>query len=87
MRSFTTPEFWRHYRALPLAIRRLALKNYRLWKDDPRHPGLHFKTVGPNTWSARIGDNHRAVAARVPEGFVWFWIGPHKDYERLITSL
>ena len=81
MKSFTTPEFWRQYQALPV-----ALKNYRLWKDNPRHPGLHFKPVGPNTWSARVGDNYRAVAARVPEGFVWFWIGSHDKYERLIAG-
>jgi len=81
VKSFTTPEFWRQYQALPV-----ALKNYRLWKDNPRHPGLHFKPVGPNTWSARVGDNHRAVAARVPEGFVWFWIGSHDEYERLIAG-
>jgi hypothetical protein len=49
VRSYTTPEFWGQYQALPAALRRLALKNYRLWKDNPRHPGLHFKPVGPNT--------------------------------------
>jgi hypothetical protein len=86
VKSFTTPEFWRQYEALPIALRRRALKNYRLWRENPQHPGLHFKRVGPNTWSARIGDDYRAVAARVPKGFVWFWIGAHKDYERLITS-
>jgi len=86
VKSFTTPEFWRQYEALPIALRRLALKNYRLWRDNPQHPGLHFKRVGPNTWSARIGNNYRAVAARVPEGFLWFWIGAHKDDERLIAS-
>ena len=87
MRSFTTPAFWECYRALPPAIRRLAVKNYRLWRLDPGHPGLHFKPVGPTTWSARIGDSYRAVAAPVPSGYVWFWIGPHKEYERLIASL
>ncbi len=87
MRSFTTPAFWEHYRTLPPAIRRVARKNYRLWRDNPRHPGLHFKAVGPNTWSVRVGENYRAVAAPVQGGFVWFWIGPHKDYERLVASL
>ena len=62
-------------------------ENYRLWRDNPRHPGLHFKAVGPNTWSVRVGENYRAVAAPVQGGFVWFWIGPHKDYERLVASL
>ena len=46
MKSFATAAFWRHYRALPVALRHLALKNYRLWKENPRHPSLHFKKVG-----------------------------------------
>ena len=55
-------------------------------RDDPKHPGLHFKPVGPHTWSARVGDKYRALAAKVPAGFTWFWIGPHGEYERLIKG-
>lgn len=87
MRSFTAPEFWKLYRALPMRVRRLARKNFALWKENPRHPSLRFKQIGPDTWSARVGDNYRAVAASVPEGFIWYWIGAHKKYERLIASL
>jgi hypothetical protein len=54
VKSFTTPEFWRQYQALPAALRRLALKNYRLWKDKPRHAGLHFMVV-------RAGPLHTGV--------------------------
>jgi hypothetical protein len=82
--SHTTPEFWTAFRSLPRAIQRLALKNYRLWRADPQHPSLHFKKVGPQVWSARVGRDYRAVAAPVPGGYVWFWIGPHDEYERLI---
>jgi len=63
VRSHTTARFWEHYRTLPLPVRRLAVKNYRLWKENPHHPGLRFKRVGPNTWSARVGDHYRARAA------------------------
>ena len=86
MRSYTTARFWKHYRALPVSIRRLAVKNYRLWRENPRHPGLHFKPVGPNTWSARVGEHYRVLAAPVADGFVWFWIGPHDEYERMLGS-
>ena len=86
MSHSTTAAFWKHYQALPAEIRRLARKNYRLLRDDPKHPGLHFKPVGPHTWSARVGDKYRALAAKVPAGFTWFWIGPHGEYERLIKG-
>ena len=86
MRSYTTARFWKRYRELPLPVRRLAVKSYRLWRQNPRHSGLHFKRVGPNTWSARVGEHYRALAAPVADGFVWFWIGPHDEYERMIAS-
>ena len=44
---------------------------------------LRFKKVG-RYWSARVGLDYRAVAVEVPDGFLWIWIGPHDDYERLI---
>jgi hypothetical protein len=28
---------------------------------------------------------HRALAVKRPYGFLWFWIGDHEAYERLIT--
>lgn len=86
MRHSTAPDFWRYYRVLPAEVRRLARKNYRLLRENPKHPGLHFKPVGPNTWSARVGAKHRALAAKVAGGFTWFWIGPHDEYERLIAG-
>jgi hypothetical protein len=85
--SRAAPEFWDAYRKLPRPIQRLALKNYRLWRADPHHPSLHFKKAGPLVWSARVGRDYRAVAAPVPGGFVWFWIGPHHEYDRLLSSL
>jgi len=84
--SHATSDFWRLYRALPMEIRKLARKNYLLWRANPRHPSLHFKKVGPRVWSARVGEDFRAVAAPIKDGYLWFWIGPHAEYERLITK-
>ncbi len=83
MRHSTTPSFWRHYRSLSADVRRLARKNYRLLREDARHPSLHFKPVGPDTWSARVGIKHRAKS---DADFIWFWIGPHDECERLIAG-
>lgn len=82
---FATPDFWYCYRRLPKDIRELADKNFALLRQDPHYPSLRFKKVG-SYWSARVGLQYRALARDRPEGFVWFWIGPHSDYERLLKT-
>ena len=83
MRHHTTPDFWACYRELPPDVQLLADKSFALLSDNPRHPSLHFKKVG-RFWSARIGLEHRALAVEGPEGLVWFWIGVHGEYERIV---
>ncbi|MBI4325891.1 MAG: hypothetical protein HY674_11580 [Chloroflexi bacterium] len=49
--------FWAALACLPEASQRLARKNYRLLRQNPRHPSLHFKEVKPRLWSVLgIGD-------------------------------
>jgi hypothetical protein len=83
VRHFASPKFWTAYEALPVAVRKLADANYELLKRDPHHPSLQFKKVG-RYWSVRVGSRHRALAVEIDEGYVWFWIGSHADYDRLI---
>lgn len=75
--------FWRAYDALPPEVQRLADENYQLLQRDPRHPSLHFKKVG-RFWSARVGAHHRALAVLEGAVVVWFWIGRHDEYDRLV---
>ncbi len=84
MRHFASPQFWRLYRQLPLEARELADKNFQLLKADSRHPSLHFKKIG-KLWSVRVGAHYRALGLDKTEGVVWFWIGSHADYDRLIS--
>jgi hypothetical protein len=79
----TNTAFWSHYDRLAPEIRRLADKNFALLKADPLHPSLRFKRVG-RLWSARVGLNHRALCVRRDDDCVWFWIGTHAEYDRLI---
>ncbi len=87
MIHLTLPRFWRHYAQLPPEVRALADKNYTLLKSDPLHPSLHFKKVGRRRelWSVRVGEHYRALGTEKPEGIVWFWIGPHAEYDRLLA--
>jgi hypothetical protein len=77
--------FWRAIERLPEEIQQLARENFDLLKSDPHHPSLHFKRVG-KYWSARVGSSHRALGVDSPVGMVWFWIGSHEEYERLIRE-
>jgi hypothetical protein len=61
-----------------------ANKNFRLLKHNPSHSSLRFKKIGAY-WSVRIGLEHRALATEVEEGFLWFWIGSHADYDKLVS--
>ena len=85
MTHFAADSFWQHYRVLSPEMRRLAVKNYRLLRRDSRHGSLQLKRVG-RYWSARVGSDYRALAVPVEGGLLWFWIGPHAAYERLIKG-
>jgi hypothetical protein len=83
MRHFASPSFWECYNALPKKVQHLADSNYQLLKQNPRHPSLHLKTV-KNYWSVRVGRKYRALAIEIDAGLLWFWIGTHAEYDRLV---
>jgi hypothetical protein len=80
-----TASFWESYERLPTAIQQLADKNFELLKAYSDHPSLHFKKVGPYR-SVRVGIAYRALGIEDGEAVVWFWIGNHDEYERLING-
>ena len=46
---------------------------------------LHFKKVGADNWSVRIGLNYRAIGKFSKDGaFLWEWIGSHADYDKRV---
>jgi hypothetical protein len=81
----TTARFWTLLARLPEPVQRVAHENFELLKKNPAHPSLHFKRIG-NLWSARVGINYRAVAVEDGADFIWVWIGPHDEYQRLIKQ-
>ena len=86
MNSQATSQFWKLYAGLPEQIQQTAVKAYQLWQDNPRHPSVQFKKVkddGP-IYSARVNDSYRALCVLVDGTAVWFWIGNHDAYERML---
>ncbi len=86
MTSKVTPAFRECFRSLPPEVRRQAVKQHRMWVQNPRHPSLQFKQLFPNVWSVRINDDYRAVARRNRDLIVWFWIGRHDEYNQIIRK-
>jgi hypothetical protein len=84
MRHLTTSRFWSAYDRLPLPVKNVADENFSLLKANPFHPSLHFKKIG-RYWSVRAGIKYRALGVQQDDAIVWFWIGSHADYDKLIS--
>ncbi len=84
MKSQTLASFWDNYQLLTEKNRRSTRKAYRLWKNNPFHPSLHFKCINSdeNIWSVRINRSYRAIGVLDGDTLTWFWIGNHDDYEK-----
>ncbi len=84
MKHHARRSFWQYFAQLPEGIQELAHKNFDLLKQDERHPSVQLKRVG-KLWSARVGLDYRALAYDSQQGLVWFWIGPHHQYDKLLS--
>lgn len=83
MKHFANKDFWKRYYQLPQQIQDLADDNFKFLKENPRHPSLHLKKVS-RFWSVRVGIHYRSIGIEAPEGIVWFWIGTHEEYNKLL---
>jgi hypothetical protein len=88
MKSFTSRQFRDLYAKLPQDVKLRAKRAYRLFRRNPAHPGLNFKKVAnqDDVYSARVGLGYRALAQMDGDDVVWFWIGPHAEYDRLLRT-
>ena len=89
MRSLLTEDFISCFRELPPRIQRVARKNYKLWSENPAHPGVQLKRVGKRmpVYSIRVGIGWRALGLKEDDRIAWFWIGSHAEYVRLLRDL
>jgi hypothetical protein len=83
------PSFRRDFAKLPKDIQKRARAAYRRFRNDPFHSGLQFKRLHSQLplWSVRVTDSYRAVGVRDNDTMVWFFIGTHAEYDRLLASL
>ena len=61
---------------------------YQLWSENPDHPSLRFKKVHNKLpiYSVRVDLDWRAVGILEGDVVIWFWIGPHGEYEKLLRQ-
>ena len=90
MKSHINAAFRKRFSALPPEIREQARAAYELFRSNPRHSSFAFKRIhGVSGYvSARVGISYRAVGfLAASDEVVWFWIGPHEQYERILSML
>ena len=90
MKSELTNDFVNCFGKLPEKVKQTARKNYKLWKQNPNHPSLEFKKLQAlePIYSVRVGIGWRALGVlKKPDTIVWFWIGSHSEYDKLLTQL
>ena len=87
MRSRTTKRFRNAFAELPPPVQRQARAAYTHFRRDPAHPSLNFKQVHAirPIYSARVSRGYRALAERRGDEWIWFWIGSHAEYDRLLS--
>jgi hypothetical protein len=87
MKSRTIPPFGKLYERLSTTLQHQADEAFAQFEQDPSHPSLHFKEVRKkrNIWSARINLDYRALGFRDDHEMIWFWLGSHSDYDKIIA--
>lgn len=89
MKSHITAKFRKAFQDLPKNTQKQARRAYRLFMQDPNHPSLQFKPIIPakGIYSARINLKFRVLGVRRGDTIIWFWVGAHTEYEKIINAL
>jgi hypothetical protein len=89
MISHTTVRFRQIFASLPKAVQRQANEAYARFSKDPYHPSLYFKRIhsARAIYSVRITRDYRAVGIQQNNEMIWFWIGNHSDYDKLLKKM
>ncbi|MEZ5584358.1 MAG: hypothetical protein R3F37_17830 [Candidatus Competibacteraceae bacterium] len=85
----TTGQFRKAFANLPREVQDLSREAYKKFRRDPWHHSLRFKPVHTRLpiYSVRVSRGYRAVGQRTEDSIVWFWIGSHGDYDKLLSQM
>jgi mRNA-degrading endonuclease RelE of RelBE toxin-antitoxin system len=87
VKSRITAQFRKAFADLPKQVQEQTRQAYRQFIQDSGHPSLRFKKIHSELpiYSARISKNYRAVGQLDGDTVIWFWVGSHAEYDRLIS--
>ncbi|MGH7951373.1 MAG: hypothetical protein ACREFE_05570 [Limisphaerales bacterium] len=63
------------------------LQEFQTLAKNPSLKSLGFKKIKSDLWSVRAGSGFRALGTFEDGRYLWFWIGTHDEYERIIRDL
>jgi hypothetical protein len=86
--SHTNKQFRKLLRELPAGVQKEARQAFLTWMRDPWHSSLRFKQIHSSEpiYSVRIALGWRAVGVRSGDVIIWYWVGSHADYDKLIAN-
>jgi hypothetical protein len=89
LKSRTSRRFRESLKGLPPQVRTQAREAYLLFQANPYHPGLRFKRLLSSrpVYSVRINRDYRALGLKEGDEMIWFWIGPHAEYDKIVSRL
>jgi hypothetical protein len=89
VKSRTTAQFRKMLADLSGQVKEKTREAYRQFKKDPSYPSLRFKKVHPQLpiYSVRISRDYRAVGQLDEDTVIWFWVGSHAEYDKLLNRL
>jgi len=88
VKSKTTERFREAFARLPERVQRQTRKSYHQFRNNPNHPSLEFKKIhaSRNIYSARVSLGYRALGVVSDDEIIWFWVGSHADYDRILAQ-
>jgi len=77
---------------LPLHVQKLVVTAIRLWEANPKHRSLRLHPLkdtrkgrqAKGSFSISLNRQYRAIYVLDGDVAVWYWVGSHADYDRLI---
>jgi hypothetical protein len=77
--SYLDEDFIKYFKKLPERIQTRSKQVYRQWKENPFAPNLQFKKIHPTkpVYSVRVSIH----------SILWFWIGSHEEYNKMISQV
>lgn len=84
MQHFTSSKFEKSAAALPARIQGKIKKSFAQLNQNPNYPSLQFKKMD-DLYSIRVTISYRALAYKEGDDYIWFWVGEHDEYDKIIN--